>query len=230
MIRQAWKRLVISAIVILLFHGVLHAGVDALRKKIDSQRISLDLKSKPLTKVLQIYSTLLGMEIHVQSCDRQRPVTLAFDNITVRTSLNAISESSGLRWSIEPTDPPALSFECQDLSSSSAKEILRPMKKSGEPDPVGLMIAGLNPEQVSAERLKLIQVSLRNAELKTVLGVVAKLLHAELAMDKRLQEEKVTIARGSLSLSQFMDAVCKQVHAKWKLSENDPRVLIVSKS
>ena len=104
------------------------------------------------------------------------------------------------------------------------------MKKSSEPDPVGVMIAGLNPGQESADRLKLVQVSLRNADLKTVLGVVAKLLHAELAMDKKLQEEKVTIARGSLSLSQFMDAVCKQVHAKWELSENDPRVLIVAKS
>ena len=224
------KKLVISAIVILLFNGVLHAGVDLLRKKIDNQRISLDLKNKPLIKVLQIYSTLLGVEIHVQSCDRQRPVTLTFDGITVRTSLNAISESSGLQWSIEPSDPPVLSFECQNPSATRAKEILRPMKKSGEPDPVGLMIAGLNPEQVSAERLKLIDVSLKNADLKTVLGVAAKLLHAELAMDKKLQEEKVTLVRGSLSLSQFMDVVCKQVHAKWELRENEQRMLIVAKS
>jgi hypothetical protein len=60
--------------------------------------------------------------------------------------------------------------------------------------------------------------------------VVAKLLHAQLAMDSRLQGETVILARRSISLSQFMDAVSEQVHAEWRLSEKDPRVLTVVKS
>jgi type II secretory pathway component GspD/PulD (secretin) len=228
--RHAINRLILSAIAVLLLNGVLLAGVDEIKNKIDNERISLDLKNKPLTKVLQVYATLLGVEVHIQSCEKQRPVTITFDNITMRTSLNAICESAGLQWNLEQTNPPVLNIECQNQSKAISEQILRPAKSVIPQDPVGDYIAGLNPRQESAERLRLVQVSLKKADLHTVLSVVAKLLHAHLAMDAGLQGETVTLTRGSVTISQFMDAVCDQVHAKWKLSENNPSLLTVVKS
>jgi hypothetical protein len=54
------------------------------------------------------------------------PLTIAFDNITVRTSLNAICESAGLRWSLVESERPAINLRDADFVRLDGRDLQQP--------------------------------------------------------------------------------------------------------
>jgi type II secretory pathway component GspD/PulD (secretin) len=219
--RLAIHRIILAAAVILPLSGALMAGVDEVKAKLETERISLDLKNKPLIKVFQAYATMLGVEVHIQSCEKQNPISIAFDKITLRTSLNAICESAGLRWSIEPGNPPVLSIQCQGRSTES-KTILSPMVSLSESEEKRLKATTLLPPMF-------VRPQLQQADLKVTLRLAARLLNAQLVMDGSLDGKTVTLERKTMLFNQFLETVCAQVQAKCKFSGKNPKLLIVEK-
>jgi len=223
------NKVVLAVIAILLLGGALQAGVDDVKSKIENERISLDLKEASLAKVFEIYRTLLGVEVRIR-CAREPRVTIAFDNITVRTSLNAICESAGLRWSLEASEPPALLIECQSPPVGSQRQELSPLKAAGQPGPGSDWVKVYKSDKQSVDRLELVvSIQLQDAELDKVLRMAARVLDAKLAMDFKLEHETVTLSLDTSTMRQFLDAVCAQIQAKWELSKKDPPMLMVER-
>ena len=76
------------ALAFLLGGSITPAAEDDLDK-----RITLELKGAELEKVLMLYQDVLGVEVDIDP-PVDRTISIAFDDITVRTSLNAICESA----------------------------------------------------------------------------------------------------------------------------------------
>ncbi|MEW6364226.1 MAG: hypothetical protein AB1714_06260 [Acidobacteriota bacterium] len=224
------KKLALTVVAVGWLGGALQAGVDDMKTRIDNERISLDLKDAPLVKVFEVYRALLGVEVRIR-CEQERRLTIAFENITVRTSLSAICESAGLRWSIEASEPPVLLIECRSPSAASQKQALSPVRPDGKPVAGSDWVKVLNPDKESADRLELVlSIELHDAELETVLRMAAQLLDAKLVMDIKLGGATVNLSLEKSTMRQFLDAVCAQLQAKWELTKKDPRMLMVEKA
>ena len=235
-------RAALALIVALSLSAPLQAEADDVKAKLDKERISLDLKETPVVKILELYRTLLGVDVRIR-CEKERPLTIAFDNITVRTSLNAICESAGLRWSLVESEPQALLIECQDSAETVPTEDPRAamtaigsggseltVRAEGKPVQGKDRIEVFQPAEPPADRLELVvSMKLEDAPLEKVLKMAARLLNAKLIMDIGLSGEKVTLDLANISLRKFLDLVCTDAHAQWQLSSADPPLLIVEK-
>ncbi len=131
--RQRMLASVVLAAMALLWPGGAPLGaMDDVKAKIDNERVSLDLKETSLITVFEVYQKLLGVEVRIR-CDMERRVTIVFENITVRSSLNAICESAGLRWSLEASEPPVLRIDCESQPPASPGQPLRLVAAEGRP-------------------------------------------------------------------------------------------------
>ena len=227
------KKVILAVIVALWLAGTaggLQVGVDDIKAKINNERISLSLKEAPLVKILDVYRKLLGVEVRIR-CEQERRVTIAFENITVRTSLNAICESAGLRWSLEASEPPVLLIECQNMPISEAKREVSMAGSDLKTASGENRIKVFKPEKESADRLELVvSIRLKDAELEKVLNMAAKLLDAQMVLDVKLGGKTVTLEMEKSTLRQFLDAVCAQIQAKWQVTKKDPPTLMVEKA
>jgi hypothetical protein len=164
-------------------------------------------------------------------CGQERTVTIAFQNLTVRTSLNAICESSGLRWSLEASEPPFLRIECQDMPVESLKPMTRMARAADKRIEGANKVAVLKPEKEPVDRLEIVlSIDLESAPLDRVLDMAARLLDARLVLDASLRGETVTLSLDKVTVRRFLDAVAAQARAEWGISKDAPRTLTIGRT
>jgi hypothetical protein len=182
---------------ILMLSGVVNADVDEVKRKINNERINLNLKDAALSDVFNTFKTLLGVEIRIV-CAGDRKISIVFDNLTVRTSLNAICESAGLHWSLEETHPPVLRIECEDKTTANCM-------KPGDS----------------------FNFSLKNLSFNTFLKLASDVFEAELILDGKLSGKQISLELKNVSIQEALDVVCHQAGAKWHMRLGEHRALIV---
>jgi type II secretory pathway component GspD/PulD (secretin) len=195
-----------AAVFTLLLSGSIAWAVEVDLDK----RITLDLEKAELQKVLALYQDVLGVEVDIDpSIDRT--ISISFDDITVRTSLNAICESAKCRWELIDGDPPLLRFDRDD---------------QGE-EPQADMPAMHEPEARQYVIDSPVSLQLTDADATKVLEVAAKIMGAKLLMDRKLAHSTVTINADAVPLSTVLDTVCEKLDCAWKLVDGDPPALEV---
>jgi len=176
------------------------AGDDLLDK-----RISLDLKDASVLNVFQLYQEILGVELEIDPTFDGK-VSITFENITVRTSLNAVSESAGCRWELPNGDPPVLRVTCESSAAHGDEAELRTGLYALE-SPVTL--------------------DLKDADVHEVFGAVAHLLDSRLLIDVALAEESITIRHEEQPISDFLDDVCGEIGCEWTFDSGQEPLLSV---
>jgi hypothetical protein len=220
---------IIATFLLLAFpssRGALRAEDNSIEKKIDTERISLDFKNKPLVNVLQLYATLLKVEIHFQSCDAQHPISIMMDKVSMRTSLNALAESAGLKWSVkESGGKSSLVIECQNPSKSFESRILNPASRSMVQG-AGMAMSYTKFDPYST----LVNIEIQKSDLREVLNLIAKSFNLQLLIDGDLPGRLANINIKNMYFTRFLDTVCAQLGAKWKIADSNPKLLIIEKA
>jgi type II secretory pathway component GspD/PulD (secretin) len=231
MSRCAMKMAALFLMATLMLCGALRAEDDALVRKIDTEHISLDFRNKPLVNVLQLYATLFGVEVHFQSCKDQGPISITLDKVSVRTSLNALSESAGFKWSLkESNGKPALAIECQNPSKADAKRILSPAAGESKQESRKIEVTGAKRKKGLNPYDSYLKIQFQKAELKEVLTFIAKAYDLQLLMDSDLPSKTVNMTIDYMYFPNFLDVICRQLGAKWKIAVGNPKLLIVEKT
>jgi type II secretory pathway component GspD/PulD (secretin) len=174
------------------------------------KRITLDLEGAELQMVFALYQDVLGVEVDIDPTIDQT-ISISFDDITVRTSLNAICESAKCRWELIEGDPDLLRFDCDDHEEESQADAFA----THAPD---------------AKEYKIdspVSLQLVDADATTVLEVAAKLMGARLLMDRKLEHSTITVNATAVPLSTVLDTMCEDLDCAWKLVDGDPPTLEV---
>jgi type II secretory pathway component GspD/PulD (secretin) len=193
------------ALAFLLGGSIAPAAEDDLDK-----RITLELKGAELEKVLMLYQDVLGVEVEIDP-PVDRTISIAFDDITVRTSLNAICESAKCQWELIEGDPGLLRFECEYQEKKPHADIF----------------ATHAPGETEYAIDSPVSLQLTDADATKVLEVAAKIMGAKLLMDRKLEHSTITINADGVPLSTVLDTVCEDLDCAWKLADGDPPTLEV---
>jgi hypothetical protein len=167
------------------------------------RRISLNLNKAPTSALPPLFAQLLGADVEIEFA-AEGNVSLVFDDITVRTSLNAYCESVGCRWELDDGDPPRLRFLEDVLAERLEAE-----------------------EQREVPRDLPISLDLTDAPAHQVFGLAAEILGAEPFLDPLLKEHKITIECEEEPIEELLDEMCAIVGCRWTLSDDDPPRLSV---
>jgi hypothetical protein len=218
------RRTLIPAVCLILCLPYCAWAADSARLE---KKITLNLKEASVKDLFRVYEDLLGVKLDF-ACAEDKKITFAFENITVKTSLDALCESAGLQWRILEGDPPTLRIDCGSGSTAS------PLAPVAEPKPGGAALeqAGkikvYEPEGAKGEHPPYkIDVFLEDADLEKVLGMIAKLMNAKPLVDHSIGGRKISINLKRASLEEVLDAACRQAKAQWHLREGEERLLIV---
>lgn len=215
-VRTGGRRLRVPA---LLLASVLLGPLAVAGPSLD-ERINLDLEDAPLQRIFDMYGEILNVELQIDPT-LEGNISITFDNITVRTSLNAICESAGCKWEWIDGDPGLLRIERDD----NARQLVK-VPRVAEKSP-GNVVAAHAPEDGRYGIDSPISLKLIDANATTVLEIAAKVIEARLLMDRELAGEKVTINATEVPLSKVLDTICTDLGCEWKLREGVPATLEV---
>lgn len=165
------------------------------------RRITLNLQEAPAEQLFGLFAQLLGADLELEF-EGGGPVNFVFDDIKVRTSLNALCESVGCHWELEPGAPPVLRFTAADV----ALEEKRAMATD--------RVVSLDLEDASAPR---------------VFQLFSKILKTELAIDTPIEESTITIKRDDQPISKLLDEICEDLGCRWKLVGDGPVTLRITR-
>lgn len=223
-----------AAALLLLAAPLLAADAPGVGQKITSQRVSLDLKNASTKNLFSLYKDLLGAEVDYQ-CAEDKQVSVSFENLTVKTSLDAICESAGLEWTLVEGPPAVLKITCapQAQPDETRRRVIKVVEQGGEPKPgepqarAEVKVRKTMGEQ--GQKDVAVSINLKDAELADALKMAARLMDARLLCDTSLAGKTVTIKMDEVPIGTFLDAVCKQAGAAWSLKPGDPPTLEVTK-
>ena len=184
--------------------------------KVEERRLSMRLQGAEAGKVLSHFATMLNARLDVQ-CAESRPVTIAFENLTVETALSAICESAGLRWRLEEAPERILSVTCDPVPAEPEEG--RPMVKAQVERRV----------EEGADPSTKVSLDLKDAESGDVMRTAADLLEARLLMDASLKGKTVTCHLESETVEKMLDVLCAQIGARWTLTPGTPPTLSIEK-
>jgi len=232
--RKFWSGIVLSAACMALSGHVLGADATSVEQKMDSERVSLNLKDSSVKKVLGLYKDLLGVEVDYQ-CAQDRQISISFEELKVRTSLSAICESAGLDWALVPGTPTVLRITCSPAApqAETKRRLIKVEERGGPPkdgEP-GAKAEVRVKKTVSDQGQKdvVVSIDLKDAALADSMKMAARLLDAKLVMDASLEGKKVTLKMEEVPIQAFLDAVCKQSGTTWQIKPGDPPTLEVGK-
>jgi type II secretory pathway component GspD/PulD (secretin) len=214
------KRKVCSPIIAAVaLASVLTAPTAAAFDDVMDKRISLNLKDAQLQKIFDMYKGILDVELEIDPTLDEK-VTIAFEKITVRTSLNAICESAGCLWELIDGAPGLLRVTRDELARHRSPQ-------PGEGEMKMKVFASHAPEKAGYNIDSDVSLRLTDADATTVLDVAAEVIGASLLMDRRLAGETVTINASAVPLSSVLDTMCAELGCAWKLTDGDPPMLEV---
>ena len=198
------------------------ADLGEMKHRFSSERIDLSLEDADIVNALDIYRKLLGVEVRLQ-CAEERRVTIAFSNLTVRTSLDAICESAGLVWSLEEGEPPILRVDCGPPPPPGTGKATKPAPGPGQ----GMVTVPRTAAKDGADPLaQTVSIELRDADLADTLAMVGRLIGGSgsmrLLVDLALSGRKVTVKAEKTTLRELLDTICAQAGARWELAPDPP--------
>jgi hypothetical protein len=216
--------LVVSVIILVLLFPCGAAGADDARL---GKKITLNLKEASTRDLFGIYEGILGVKVDY-ACAEDKKVTFAFENVSAKTSLDAICESAGLQWKLLEGDPPTLRIDCAPVPPAPGLAPATGPKPAGGPAESAGKIKVYTPKDAGGDHLPYkIDVTLEGADLDKVLSMMAKLLNAKLLVDQSLEGRKVTLDMKRTSLEEVLDAACAQASARWQLKGGEAPLLKV---
>jgi type II secretory pathway component GspD/PulD (secretin) len=198
------------------------ADLGEMKHRFSSERIDLSLEDADIVSVLDIYRKVLGVEVRLQ-CGEERRVTIAFSNLTVRTSLDAICESAGLVWSLEEGEPPILRVDCGPPPPAMTDKAPKPAPGPGQ----GMVTVPRTAAKAGADPLaQTVSIELRDADLADTLAMVGRLVGGSgsmrLVVDLALSGRTVTVKAEKTTLRELLDTICAQAGARWELVPDPP--------
>ena len=186
--KRSWK---MGLAGLLLGAGALLAEPADVQSKLD-QRIDMGLSKAEPEDVFRSFGKLLGMEAVVDP-GVKGAVSIELHNVRVRTQLDAICESIGCRWSVEPGSPPRLRITPAPAGGAELKP------RSGRlSDPIDLKVTKAN-----------------GLELLRTFG---EIVGAETAIDPGLKGE-LTLNLENTPVDQALDTVCQALGCDWRYTE-----------
>ena len=232
--RNLWMGVLLASVCLVLQGRLMGADATTVEQRLDSERISLSLKDASVKELLKLYKDLLGVDVDYQ-CVEDRRVSISFEEIKVRTSLDAVCESAGLEWALVAGTPKVLKVTCAPAApGSDTRRRLIKIEEQGGPPKEGEPQARAEvrirrTESAEGQKDLAVSIDLKDAELADSMKMAARLLDAKLLMDTSLAGKKVTIKMEEVPIREFLDAVCRQAGAAWQLKPGDPPILEVTK-
>ncbi len=180
---------------LLLAAGAAQAEPKAARNPLD-ERIDMALKKAAPADLFDTFAKMFRAEAVVDPAVRE-PVSIELHNVRARTLLDAICESIGCRWSLEPGNPPKL-------------------RVTAAP-------AGGGPEAKPATLDEPIDLKVTDADVRDVLRTFAEMLGVKAAVDPEVKGT-VTFNLENTPCNQELDAVCQSAGCEWSLDGGVLRV------
>ncbi|HYX25349.1 MAG TPA: hypothetical protein VFC23_14435 [Thermoanaerobaculia bacterium] len=177
----------------------LPAAARAAENPLDA-RINIALRDASPEDTFRSFATLLSAEAEVAPALKGK-VTVELRNVRVRTLLDAVCESIGCRWELQPGSPGKLRVW---------------------PVPAGKPAAATRP--VVDEPIDL---RVTNADGRDVLKTFGQILSAAPEVDPAIAG-KVSLDLENAPCGQALDKVCQALGCNWELVEGPPRVLKVT--
>jgi type II secretory pathway component GspD/PulD (secretin) len=179
--------------------GAAHGAEGPLDEKID-----LSVRQADPADVFRSFGKLMGAETVVDPAVHG-PVSVELHNVRVRTLLDAVCESIGCRWELQPGKPPKL------------RVTAGPAAAAGKPAPADLR-SGLDEE---------LDLKVTEAKGTEVLKTFAQILGVQLSLDPAVGGE-VSFELENTPCRKALDAVCAALGCDWELVEGPPRTLRVT--
>jgi len=174
------------------------AGALAAESPLDT-RINMGVRDAPADDTFRTFAKLMSAEAVVDPALKGK-VTVELKNVRVRTLLDAVCESIGCRWELQPGNPPKLRVSALPTGNPP------PAAKVGPKEPLDLKVTG--------------------ADGKDVLKTFGQILSAEVVLDPAIAGT-VTLDLENTPWDQALDAVCAALGCNWELIEAPKRVLKV---
>jgi type II secretory pathway component GspD/PulD (secretin) len=174
------------------------AGARAAESPLDA-RINMAVRDAAADDTFRTFAKLMSAEAVVDPA-LKGTVTVELKNVRVRTLLDAVCESIGCRWELQPGNPPKLNVSVLSPGKPA------PSMKSGLKEPLDLRVT--------------------NANGKEILKTFGQILSAEVVLDPAIAGT-VTLDLENTPWDQALDAVCAALSCNWELVEAPMRVLKV---
>lgn len=186
-----------------------------------NERISLDFKDASLQEVFGLFRDILGSDVEIDP-DWDERISIKFNNITIRTALNALCESGGCQWELVEGKPPVLRITTDGMQEIDPDDepTLERIDKEKELEPIDILDRSVNLDLV-------------DARAPVVLQLIARTLGAELDLDESLTDEKISIVSPDESLRAVLEQICNDLDCEWKLLAADelrPMLLVAKQS
>jgi type II secretory pathway component GspD/PulD (secretin) len=159
------------------------------------ERIDMALKKAAPADLFGTFAKMLNAEAVVDPAVRE-PVSIELHNVRARTLLDAICESIGCRWRLEPGSPPKLRVTAVPAGGAEPRPTAL-----GEP----------------------IDLKVTDADARDVLKTFAEILRVQAAVDPAVQGT-VTFNLEATPCNQALDAVCRSAGCEWSLDGGVLRV------
>jgi type II secretory pathway component GspD/PulD (secretin) len=162
------------------------------------KRISLDLKDASVEHLYSLFAVILEAELELDNAENDGKVSLLFNEITARTSLNAFCESAGCGWELIEGHPRILRFFSLEQALVQAQPLV-------EDRPI--------------------TIDVEDAAAPQVFRLAAKILGTEVFVDPSLDGTTITMRMEEQPVSKVLDQVCNELSCSWTLVEGNPAQL-----
>lgn len=173
-----------AALTLLAVPGTLRADGDVLDRKVD-----VALADSSPNQAFKGLAGMIGLDSAVEP-GVDGKVTVRLQNVRMRTVLDAVCESIGCRWSVDPGQP--------------AKLHIFPLASKGASAPKAL---SLN---------EAIDMKVTKADARQVLQTFGQILSAEVDLDPKIAGT-VTFELDNVPCSEALDKICAMVGCTWKV-------------
>jgi len=184
-------------------------GSAALAQSPLQLRMSLTYRGTPAGQVFHALADVLGYRLQLDS-KVTGAVTLDVRNVTTETVLRAICESIGCRWRV---DAGTLVVDHDAAAAAGAQ---------GQGDPYAHVKVQYTSDEIP------VQISWNAAPVDAVLKTLARMLDAELSLDRSLSDKRITLSLNRDTPRTVLNAICKQAGCQWRLAEGATRYLRVA--
>jgi type II secretory pathway component GspD/PulD (secretin) len=189
MSKKIWM-LGLGMVLLLLGAGVAQAEPDAASGLDD--RIDMALKNAAPDDLFRTFAKMFNAEAVVDP-GVTAPVSVELHHVRVRTLLDAICESIGCRWTLEPGSPPKLRVTAA---------------------PGGKAEGGEKPSTLK----EAIDLKVTKADGQDLLRTFGEILSADAVVDPRIAGT-VTVELNNTPVGQALDTVCQTLSCDWSYTE-----------
>jgi TonB family protein len=183
-------------------------GSTALAQNPLQSRMSLTYQGTPAGPVLQALADVLGFRLQLDD-KVTGAVTLDVRNVTAETVLRAICESIGCRWRVEK----GTLYVDHDAAAAGGTP--------GQADPYAHVKVRDTFDEIP------VQISWNGAPVDAAIKTLARMLDAELSLDRALSDKRITLSLNKDNPRTALNAICEQAGCQWRMLAGAKRILRV---